>query len=137
MRRKRETCHIRRRSVKRPLCGRSATWSRLSIGKQRLRAWLRPRGRLVFSVYHPVRFFQKIPDFDFSRRRKVWIHLSGCDVTVWNYYHPLPDYFGALLGSGFELLDFVEPVLDRRRRGWPADSYRIPRSIVFGARKKK
>ena len=100
-------------------------------------AWLRPRGRLIFSVYHPVRFFQKIPDFDFSRRRKVWIHLQGCDVTVWNYYHPLPHYFAALLSSGFELLNFVEPVLDRRRRGWPADSYRIPRSIVIGARKKR
>jgi SAM-dependent methyltransferase len=100
-------------------------------------ALLRPGSRLIFSIYHPVRFFQKVPDFDFSRRRKVWIHLAGCDVRVWNYYHPLPHYFAALLGSGFELLNFVEPVLDRRRRGWPADSYRIPRSIIFEARKKK
>jgi SAM-dependent methyltransferase len=100
------------------------------------RAWLRPHGRLIFSVYHPVRFFQKVPDFDFSRRQKVWIHLQGCDVTVWNYYHPLGDYFDALVRNGFELRRFVEPVLSRRRGGWPADSYRIPRSIVFEARKR-
>ncbi|HYH86889.1 MAG TPA: class I SAM-dependent methyltransferase [Pyrinomonadaceae bacterium] len=101
------------------------------------RAWLKAGGRLIFSIYHPVRFFQKIPDFDFSRRQKVWIHLEGCDVTVWNYYHPLGDYFDALLGSGFELLRFVEPVLSRRRKGWQDDHYRIPRTIVFEARKKR
>jgi len=100
------------------------------------RAWLRPSGRLIFSIYHPVRFFQKVPGFDFSRRQKVWIHLQGCDVTVWNYYHPLGDYFDALLSNCFELRAFVEPVLSRRRRGWPPDSYRIPRSIIFEARKK-
>jgi SAM-dependent methyltransferase len=100
------------------------------------RAWLKRGGRLVFSIYHPVRFFHKIPDFDFSRRQKVWIHLEGCDVTVWNYYHPLADYFDALRSNGFELLSFVEPVLSRRLRGWPEDHYRVPRSIVFEARKK-
>jgi SAM-dependent methyltransferase len=99
------------------------------------RAWLRPHGRLIFSIYHPVRFFVKIPNFDFSRRQKVWLHLQGCDVTVWNYYHPLPDYFAALLDNGFELQSFIEPVLSRRRKGWPADNYRIPRSIIFAARK--
>jgi len=100
------------------------------------RTWLRPGGRLIFSIYHPVRFFVKIPDFDFSRRQKVWIHLQGCDVTVWNYYHPLPDYFAALLDNGFELQSFVEPVLNKRRKGWPPDSYRIPRSIIFAAHKR-
>jgi SAM-dependent methyltransferase len=100
------------------------------------RAWLKSRGRLIFSVYHPVRFFQKVPDLDFSRRRKVWIHLQGCDVTVWNYYHPLGDYFSALLSNGFELLSFVEPVLSRRVKGFAPDNYRIPRSIIFEARKK-
>ena len=44
-----------------------------------------------------------------TRRQKVWIHLQGCDVTVWNYYHPLGDYVSALLSNGFELLNFVEP----------------------------
>jgi ubiquinone/menaquinone biosynthesis C-methylase UbiE len=101
------------------------------------RAWLKRRGRLIFSIYHPVRFFHKIPDFDFSRRQKVWIHLEGCDVDVWNYYHPLADYFDALSTNGFELLRFVEPVLSRRRKGWPEDNYRVPRTIVFEARKKR
>ena len=103
---------------------------------QKFRAWLRPGGRLIFSIYHPVRFFQKVPDFDFSRRQKVWLHLQGCDVTVWNYYHPLPDYFSALLTNSFTLQSFVEPVLSKRRKGWPADSYHIPRSIIFAARKQ-
>ncbi len=100
------------------------------------RAWLRPGGRLIFSIYHPIRFFQKVPGFDFSRRQKVWLHLQGCDVTVWNYYHPLPDYFAVLFANGFTLQNFVEPVLSKRRKGWPADSYRIPRSIIFAARRQ-
>jgi SAM-dependent methyltransferase len=100
------------------------------------RAWLKGGGRLIFSVYHPVRFFQKVPGFDFSRRQKVWIHLAGCDVTVWNYYHPLGDYFAALRANGFELLSFKEPVLSRRVKGFPPDNYRVPRAIIFEARKK-
>lgn len=98
--------------------------------------WLRPRGRLIFSIYHPVRFLHKIPDFDFSKSRKVWIHLDGCDVTVFNYYHPLENYFGALMTNGFDLRTFKEPVLHKRHKGWPEDNYRIPRSIVIEAQKR-
>lgn len=98
--------------------------------------WLKPKGRVIFSIYHPVRFFQKTPDFDFSKRRKLWIHLEGCDVTVFNYYHPLEKYFSALSENRFEVLSFVEPVLSRRYKGWPEDNYRIPRSIVIEAKKR-
>jgi SAM-dependent methyltransferase len=98
--------------------------------------WLRPRGRLIFSIYHPVRFLHKIPDFDFSKPRKVWIHLDGCDVTVFNYYHPMENYFGALTTNGFEIRKFIEPVLHKRYKGWPEDNYRIPRSIVIEAQKR-
>ena len=98
--------------------------------------WLRPRGRLVFSVYHPLRFFQKVADFDFSKSRKVWIHLEGCDVTVFNYYHPLEKYFDAARRHGFQILTFIEPVLSRRYKGWSEDHYRIPRSIVIEAEKR-
>src|ERR1041384_788511 len=41
---------------------------------EKFSAWLRPAGRLLFSIYHPVRFFQKIADFNFARSRKVWLH---------------------------------------------------------------
>lgn len=99
-------------------------------------AWLAPRGRLVFSLYHPVRFFQKIQDFDFSKSQKVWIHLQGCDVTVFNYYHPMAKYFGALAGGGFVVRRLVEPVLSRRHKGWPEDNYRIPRAVVIEAQKQ-
>lgn len=99
--------------------------------------WLAPKGRLIFSLYHPVRFFHKIADFDFSKSRKVWIHLEGCDVTVFNYYHPMEKYFAALSESGFELTRFVEPVLSRRYKGWPEDNYRVPRSIVIEAKKRR
>jgi ubiquinone/menaquinone biosynthesis C-methylase UbiE len=98
--------------------------------------WLKPRGRLIFSIYHPVRFFQKIEGFDFSKRRKVWIHLQGCDVTVFNYYHPLESYFSRLDENGFDVRRLIEPVLSRRHDGWPEDNYRIPRSIVIEARKR-
>ena len=98
--------------------------------------WLRPRGRLIFSIYHPVRFLHKIPDFDFSKSRKVWIHLDGCDVTVFNYYHPMEKYFGALTSNGFEIRKFVEPVLEKKYKGWPEDNYRIPRSIVIESQKR-
>lgn len=99
-------------------------------------SWLKPQGRLIFSIYHPVRFLHKIPDFDFSKPRKVWIHLDGCDVTVFNYYHPMETYFDALTTSGFEIRKFVEPVLHKRYKGWPEDNYRIPRSIVIEAQKR-
>ena len=102
---------------------------------QNFARWLKPRGRLIFSIYHPVRFMHKIPDFDFSKRRKVWIHLEGCDVTVFNYYHPTASYFDALNAHGFSVHRLVEPVLSRRYKGWPEDNYRIPRSIVIEARK--
>jgi SAM-dependent methyltransferase len=98
--------------------------------------WLKRGGRLIFSVYHPVRFLHKIPDFDFSKRRKVWIHLQGCDVTVFNYYHPTASYFDALHKNGFGVHRLIEPVLGRRHKGWPEDNYRIPRSIVIEAEKK-
>ncbi len=97
--------------------------------------WLKPGGRLIFSIYHPVRFLHKIPDFDFSKRRKVWIHLQGCDVTVFNYYHPTASYFDALHENGFSVQRIIEPVLSRRHKGWPEDNYRIPRSIVIEAGK--
>jgi hypothetical protein len=97
--------------------------------------WLKSSGRLVFSIYHPVRFYQKITDFDFSKRRKVWIHLQGCDVTVFNYYHPLESYFATLHEQGFAVQRVIEPVLSRRYRGWPEDNYRIPRSMVIEAKK--
>ena len=100
------------------------------------RGWLKPKGRVIFSIYHPVRFMQKTADFDFSKRRKLWIHLEGCDVTVFNYYHPLEKYFAALRENRFEVLSFIEPVLSRRYKGWPEDNYRIPRSIVIEAKRQ-
>jgi SAM-dependent methyltransferase len=98
--------------------------------------WLKPKGRLVFSLYHPVRFFQKIDDFNFSKSRKVWIHLEGCDVTVFNYYHPMEKYFDALRAHGFEVVKLIEPVLSRRYKGWPEDNYRVPRSLIIEAKKR-
>lgn len=98
--------------------------------------WLNRRGRLIFSIYHPLRFFQKVVDFDFSKSQKVWVHLEGCDVTVFNYYHPLEKYFDAARRHGFTVAKFIEPILSRRYKGWPADNYRLPRSIVIEARKQ-
>jgi ubiquinone/menaquinone biosynthesis C-methylase UbiE len=97
--------------------------------------WLSQRGRVIFSIYHPIRYFQKLADFDFSKSKKVWVHLQGCDVTVFNYYHPLEKYFDAACHNGFSIGKFVEPVLSRRHKGWPEDNYRIPRLIIIEAKK--
>jgi SAM-dependent methyltransferase len=95
--------------------------------------WLDKPGRVIFSIYHPIRFFQKIADFDFSKSRKVWVHLEGCDVTVFNYYHPMEKYLDAARQNGFSIGKFIEPVLSRRYKGWPEDNYRIPRMIIIEA----
>jgi len=99
--------------------------------------WLKPGGRLLFSLYHPIRFFQKIPHFDFSRSQKVWIPLGGCDVTVFNYYHPLQKYFEAAISNDLDIVNFMEPVLNKRRSGWPEDMYRIPRALIVEACKRR
>ena len=131
-----ETARFRRATFDLIIASLSLMYSKdISLVFKNFSRWLKPRGRVVFSIYHPVRFFQKIEDFDFSVRRKVWIHLQGCDVTVFNYYHPLASYFDALYKNSFHVKRLLEPVLSRRRQGWPEDNYRIPRSLVIEAQK--
>lgn len=98
--------------------------------------WLKPGGQLIFSIYHPVRYHEKLKGFDFSKSKKVWISLHGYDVTVFNYYHPLEKYFTALHENGFAVSKFIEPVLSRKYKGWQEDAYRIPRVIVMEAKRQ-
>jgi hypothetical protein len=79
----------------------------------------------------------KTPGFDFSKTQKVWLHLAGCDVTVWNYYHPLEKYFEAMRAARLAPVRLVEPVLGRRHKGWSEDNYRVPRTLIIEAHKPK
>lgn len=132
-----ETAEFRPASFDLIIASLSLMYSRdITAVIKKFSGWLKPEGRVIFSIYHPIRFFQKVENFDFSKKRKLWIHLEGCDVTVFNYYHPLEKYFDALRENRLEVSKFIEPVLSRRYKGWPEDNYRIPRSIVIEAKKR-
>jgi SAM-dependent methyltransferase len=120
------------------LASMSVMYSRkISTVFQNFGNWLKPKGTLIFSIYHPIRYHQKIPDFDYSKSKKVWITLSGFDVNVFNYYHPLTKYFDALRENNFDISNFIEPVLSRKQKDWPdSDAYRVPRLIVFKSEKR-
>jgi len=94
-------------------------------------AWLRPQGRVIFSIYHPIQYFLKIEDFDFTKSKKYWFKLNAYDVEVYNYYHPIGDYCNSFLSNGFKLKSLNETTISRKIKGWAEEKYRIPNSIVF------
>ena len=89
---------------------------------------LKPKGGLVFSIMHPcftsppVHGWVKRP-LD-SDRAEDWLHWKvdgyfergieeyryGDLPTLYGFHRPLSDYLKALIGSGFTLTDFEEPV---------------------------
>jgi SAM-dependent methyltransferase len=82
---------------------------------------VRPGGRWVFSVTHPVRWcFPDDPGPDglaattsyFDRRAYVERDGEGRPVYV-EHHHTVGDHVRALVAAGFDLLDVVEPE-------WPA-----------------
>lgn len=98
--------------------------------------WLKPKGRVIFSLYHPIQYYKKVEDFDFSKTRKYWFRLDSYGVEIFNYYHPLEKYFDAIRENGFGLIKFVEPQLSRKYKGWDEDHYRLPPCIVIEIQKK-
>ncbi|MEU6646012.1 class I SAM-dependent methyltransferase [Saccharomonospora sp. NPDC046836] len=87
---------------------------------------LRPGGRWVFSVNHPMRWI--FPDDPgptgltasqpyFDRTPYVEVDASGTATYV-EYHRTLGDYVRALTGAGFRLVDVLEPE-------WPAGHTRI------------
>jgi len=105
---------------------------------------LRPGGRWVFSVTHPVRW--AFPDDGgpggltatgsyFDRRAYVEHDETGQPVYV-EHHHTLSDYVRALVGSGFRIIDLLEPEWpdghDRPWGGWTRLRGRVlPGTAIF------
>ena len=103
---------------------------------KRISSWLKPNGKIVFSVFHPIQYYRRVENFDFSKSAKHWFHLRSYDVDIFNWYHPLEEYLAALEENGFELLRMKEPCLDKKIKGFHPSQYLLPSCILFDARKK-
>ncbi|WP_142119527.1 class I SAM-dependent methyltransferase [Rarobacter faecitabidus] len=109
---------------------------------------LRPGGRWVFSVTHPVRWaFPDAPGESgltvsksyFDRDPYVETSARG-EVTYAEYHRTIGDYVRALTRTGFTLLDIVEPEWpednDNVWGGWsPLRGRVIPGTAIFVARR--
>lgn len=93
--------------------------------------WLKPQGRMIFSIYHPIQYFLKIDDFDFSESKKYWFHLDSYDVDIYNYYHPISTYCESITSNGFDIVSIHETTVPKELEGWPEEKKRIPNAIVF------
>lgn len=105
---------------------------------------LRPHGRWVFSVTHPLRWaFPDDPSEHgltairsyFDRRPYVETDRAG-HVTYAEYHRTLGDHVGELVAAGFHLVRLVEPEWpadnDRTWGGWgPVRGALLPGTAVF------
>lgn len=98
---------------------------------RKFKKFLKPRGKIIFSIYHPIRFYDKIDKFNYSKSNKYWFRLKGYGVDVFNYYHPLEKYIDAIVKNGFELKKIVEPVIPTKIQGFDEQKYRIPSAMIF------
>ncbi|GAA1447352.1 hypothetical protein GCM10009602_36270 [Nocardiopsis tropica] len=111
---------------------------------------LRPGGRLVFSVTHPVRWsFPDDPGEEgftvhqsyFDRRAYVEEDDEGNAVYV-EHHHTVGDWVRGIARAGLTLKDLVEPEwpegLDRVWGGWgPVRGRMIPGTAIFSAVRPK
>jgi ubiquinone/menaquinone biosynthesis C-methylase UbiE len=100
-------------------------------------SWLKPNGRVIFSIFHPIQYFLKIDNFDFSKSKKYWFHLNSYNVDVFNYYHPIGKYCESFLSNGFQLKSINETTVPKEMKGWPEEKKRIPNAIIFEIVKTK
>ena len=112
-----------------------------------VRRVLRPGGRWVFSVTHPIRW--AFPDDPgpaglsvsgsyFDRTPYVERDASGAAVYA-EFHRTIGDYVSALLGAGFVLDSIVEPEWpdwnDATWGGWsPQRGTHLPGTLIFGCR---
>jgi SAM-dependent methyltransferase len=110
---------------------------------------LRPGGRWVFSVPHPLRWsFPDVPGPDglvatypyFDRRPYVETGDGG-EVTYVEHHRTLGDHVRALVGSGFQVLDVVEPEWPPAHTGvwggWsPLRGRLLPGTAIFVAQRR-
>ncbi|WP_093184663.1 class I SAM-dependent methyltransferase [Sanguibacter gelidistatuariae] len=109
---------------------------------------LRPGGRWVFSVTHPIRW--AFPDDPSDRgltatrsyfdRRPYAEREADGRVTYAEYHRTLGDHVREVVGAGLELVDVVEPEWpdghDQAWGGWsPVRGRLIPGTAIFSARR--
>ena len=108
---------------------------------------LRPGGRLVFSLDHPIRdcFYDQEDEEDtvypargyFDREPIRW-HFGSTGVKMWTYHRTISEWIDLLAQSGFQLEKLLEPPLpdDVAETYFPEDDAlaprgNIPHTIIF------
>jgi ubiquinone/menaquinone biosynthesis C-methylase UbiE len=94
-------------------------------------SWLKPNGRVIFSIYHQIQYFLKTYKFDFSKSKKYWFRLNSYDVDIYNYYHPIGKYCESFLSNGFQLKSINETTVPKDLKCWSDEEKRIPNAIIF------
>lgn len=119
---------------------------------------LKNDGKLIFSIMHPcfssppVHGWMRIPQD--SNRKEDWIYWKvdryfDRSVEIWQYFdwpptysfhRPLSDYVKMLIGNGFTITDFEEPVPSKKTmkehyREFGNEYDRIPWFLIIGAKK--
>ncbi|NTU74068.1 class I SAM-dependent methyltransferase [Candidatus Roizmanbacteria bacterium] len=93
--------------------------------------WLVPGGIFTFSVAHPLWYYSRIPEMEFTKPKKVWFYMTSYKLELYNYYKPLSYYIDLFNSHNFKFVKLIETVVPRRYKGWSEDRYRVPGSMVF------
>ncbi|KAI1460446.1 methyltransferase type 11 [Annulohypoxylon moriforme] len=111
---------------------------------------LKPLGRLVFSVEHPIYTAPSNPEFvvDEERKSKIWplndYRKEGSRTTKWfvdgvqKQHRTVGSYINILLSNGLQLIDFVEWLPTKEElKDYPASEEDVirPKFLLVGAMK--
>lgn len=99
-------------------------------------SWLKPNGRVIFSIFHPIQYYIRLENFDFSKSGKYWFNFKTHEIDLYTYYHPVGEYCESFLSNGFELKSLCETTIPRELEGWAERKYRIPNAMIFEILKK-
>jgi SAM-dependent methyltransferase len=112
---------------------------------------LRPGGRLVFSLDHPLRDcfldleeqeLSLYPVRDYFDETPLRWRFPGTNVPMANRHYPISGWIDRLLAAGFQRVRLVEPPTDANVAAaqWPEDSplfpiRNLPQTVIFVAQK--
>jgi 2-polyprenyl-3-methyl-5-hydroxy-6-metoxy-1,4-benzoquinol methylase len=126
---------------------------------EELQRVLKRDGKLVFSIMHPCfasppvhgwvrmpfdsdrkedRIYLKVDRY-FDKTMEIW-RLAKNQPPLYSFHRTLSEYMKTLLGHGFEIIDFEEPVPSRKAsrehyREFGDEYDRIPWFLIIGAQK--